>query len=588
MNMLIKKLKYLLLGVIMFMACIIIRVDASTSQQRASAANDIAKAITDSKTSLDITKYNLSCGEMNDIILKATEKATLTFDAYGGVSSVKMGHSYNPSTLQAKSVKISYNMSKNNMLKRRKAMQAVIKDVASKTNSSMSDADIALFVHDYLVANTTYDNSPVGESFTSYKVLVKGSGVCDGYSKAYKLILEELGVPVIRVSSESMNHVWNMVQIDGAWYHVDATFDDPVWSNSPYSVTKHVSHEYFLLNDKEVKGGTNPHYSWKGGYASTSTKYTGWKMRDLKTSSYYNNGYWIYNYNGNTVQSKINGKSMKTLIKGTTNVGVCGGTLYYTRGLELYSSSLNGKNAKRVKDWSSIVTSSSSKIDVMTIDPKGKIFVGILDFPAVGGRGFYRNQTVKVSPDIQYTKVKFTYVKSKSYNRIALKWKKQSDASGYIIYRSTKKTGNYKQITKITKNSTISYTDKVAFNKKYYYKIRAYNKSNGTVYSKYSSAKFCKASLPKTSKLTAKHTFRGKVSLKWKKVKGASGYYIYRSTKKSSKYKKVSTIKKGSILKSKNKISGYNRNKTYYYKVRAYRTVKGKKILGSWSTAKKV
>lgn len=71
--------------------------------------------------------------------------------------------------------------------------------------------------------------------------------------------------------------------------------------------------------------------------------------------------------------------------------------------------------------------------------------------------------------------------------------------------------------------------------------------------------------------------------IKYKKVKNAHGYEIYRSTKKKSGYKKVATTKKTSYKNKKLKS-----RKKYYYKVRAYRTVNGKKYYSSYSTVKSV
>ena len=72
----------------------------------------------------------------------------------------------------------------------------------------------------------------------------------------------------------------------------------------------------------------------------------------------------------------------------------------------------------------------------------------------------------------------------------------------------------------------------------------------------------------------------------WKKVKNADGYQIYRATKKSGKFKKIKTVKGNRVVKYTN--TKLKKNKKYYYKVRAYRTVKGKKAYGAFSTTKKI
>lgn len=75
--------------------------------------------------------------------------------------------------------------------------------------------------------------------------------------------------------------------------------------------------------------------------------------------------------------------------------------------------------------------------------------------------------------------------------KIVLSWKKSSDATGYQIYRATKKNGKYKKIKTIKKRNTVKYTNKrLKKGKRYYYKIRAYKKVSGkTYYSSFSKAK---------------------------------------------------------------------------------------------------
>lgn len=75
-----------------------------------------------------------------------------------------------------------------------------------------------------------------------------------------------------------------------------------------------------------------------------------------------------------------------------------------------------------------------------------------------------------------------------------------------------------------------------------------------------------------------------KATLSWKKITAADGYQIMRSLKKSSGYKTVETITKGTTVKYTN--TGLTKGKTYYYKVRAYKKINGVKYYGSWSTVK--
>ncbi len=81
-----------------------------------------------------------------------------------------------------------------------------------------------------------------------------------------------------------------------------------------------------------------------------------------------------------------------------------------------------------------------------------------------------------------------------------------------------------------------------------------------------------------TSLKQSKTTYTSKIKLTWNKVKGATGYEVYRATAKDGKYRKIKTLKSKSFTDSSLE-SGTN----YYYKVRAYKKVSGKKVYGTYS-----
>ena len=205
------------------------------------------------------------------------------------------------------------------------------------------------------------------------------------------------------------------------------------------------------------------------------------------------------------------------------------------------------------------------------------------------GYGYVSNKYLKIdssnqqSPTLSKPTVK---VSSNSYNSNKLSWNKVTGSSGYEVLRATSKTGTYKSVKTITSGSTVSYTDKsLATGTTYYYKVRAYRTvDKKKVYSSYSSVVSAKPVLKTPSvKLTSGSK---KATIKWEKISGSSGYEVYRATSKSGKYSKIKTITKNSTVSYVN--SSLTKNKTYYYKVRAYRTVNGKKIYSSYSVAKSV
>lgn len=173
---------------------------------------------------------------------------------------------------------------------------------------------------------------------------------------------------------------------------------------------------------------------------------------------------------------------------------------------------------------------------------------------------------------------------SSSYSAITVKWNKVEGASGYRVYRSASKSSGYKIIKTITSAQTCSYADKsTTFNKTYYYKVEAYRTENGqTIYGPQSAVRAQKKTVAAPT-VTKVSTSANAVKLTWKKVKGASGYIVYRSSSENGKYKKIATVKKASATSYRN--TNLSSSKTYYYKVKAYRTVKKKNYAGSASAA---
>ena len=194
-------------------------------------------------------------------------------------------------------------------------------------------------------------------------------------------------------------------------------------------------------------------------------------------------------------------------------------------------------------------------------------------------------QTVTAASNLTSTLAKpaLNSLTSKSYNKTVLKWRAIKNAKGYEIYRSTSAKGIYSYLTTTSK---LSYSDGgKATGKTYYYKIRAYRQINGkTLYSEYSSVRSVMVR-PSTPAITTVKALGGqKITLGWKKIAGASGYEVYRGTSKKGGYKKIKTLKKGSALSYTDKAP---KMQPYYYKVRAYRVVSGKKVFSPYSTAKK-
>lgn len=235
------------------------------------------------------------------------------------------------------------------------------------------------------------------------------------------------------------------------------------------------------------------------------------------------------------------------------------------------------------------VSWSSSNPSVVLVDAKGRI-TGKQDEITVTVSGAEKSEITETpaSSEDAAGSSKTIYkgsdyslkVKGIAYNKIQLTWKKLSGVSGYEIYRSEKMDSGYKMIRTVSGSKTTYSDSNRTTGKKYYYRIRAYYKENSIKYCSYSSGV---SVAPKLATPSVKvKAGKRKITLSWKKISGANGYVIYRSSKKNGTYKRIAVVKSGKAVKYIN--TKLPAKKKYYYKVKAYRkTTSGKKVCSSAS-----
>lgn len=126
------------------------------------------------------------------------------------------------------------------------------------TNNTPTKEKIKI-IHDYIIDNTKYDklkyenkDDNTYKSTTAYGVLVEGYGICNGYADAMAIFLNKMNIINYKISND--NHIWNLVYLDGNWYHLDLTWDDPI---SDMNINRDT---YFLItteNLEKINDGTH-------------------------------------------------------------------------------------------------------------------------------------------------------------------------------------------------------------------------------------------------------------------------------------------------------------------------------------------
>ncbi len=231
------------------------------------------------------------------------------------------------------------------------------------------------------------------------------------------------------------------------------------------------------------------------------------------------------------------------------------------------------------------------KAPIVTVkDTEGNKLVKGTDYTVVYGTGRKNvgSYSVKVTLKGNYTGVKTVYfriqpkavTKAKAvlygYDDIKVSWAKTTGAVGYRVYYKLSTAKNYtKYKTTTSANTTLAnLSDGVTYN----IKVVPYYKVSGKIVESTKYTTVSATTLKKVTKLTVVKSGT-KVKVSWANIAGESGYQISRSTKKAGT----------SIVSTYPTTTGTSRTITakkgvaYYYKVRAYKTVNGKKIYGQWS-----
>lgn len=133
--------------------------------------------------------------------------------------------------------------------------QVVNQIMTNCIDASMTDFEKELALHDYLVKNCKYSqdtSQPAGSDiYRAYGALVNGDAVCNGYAEALQLLFAcaDLQSKFVVGTADGVDHAWNLVQLDGVWYHLDATWNDPIPDQKNMVV-----HSYFNVKDDILSG----------------------------------------------------------------------------------------------------------------------------------------------------------------------------------------------------------------------------------------------------------------------------------------------------------------------------------------------
>lgn len=284
-----------------------IDVTQTKLSSKAEIMNVIKEGLQNIQETIDISKYVDSSTTINDVLDKYDEVLDDNPEIFYCYSNIY--YSYGGI------LKPVYLFPREEIPTLREAFNAKVDKVISEIiKPGMTDFQKELVIHNYITKYTSYDednflkDTVPAEDHTAYGVLMKGTGVCDGYAKVTKLLADKVGLDCSIVSGKVRNkdgvvwnlHAWNLIKLNGKYYQLDVTWDDPIPDNPDVEF-----YNYFNITDKEISAN----HKWE------SSKYP--VSDDMDYNYFYMNNAVIDNYQSffDSILNAVKSNKKEVLLK---------------------------------------------------------------------------------------------------------------------------------------------------------------------------------------------------------------------------------------------------------------------------------
>lgn len=444
------------------------------------------------------------------------------------------------------------------------AVDEKVEEVLNALNvQGKSDYGKAKAVYDYICAHTVYDYDHVEDSdyklqYTAYAALIDEKAVCQGYAVLfYRMALElNLDSRLIPGTGREEAHGWNIVNVDGSYYNADSTWD-----------AGETAYSWFLRCDENF-----PDHTRDEAYA-TEKFYAEYPMagEDYQVKESVDVPEITSVYSQSQTAAKVSWNKV---------TGADGYELYRCEDAE--ASEEEWILVKTIKS-NDIVQYNNSGLE------KGKTYYYKIRSYRMNGD---EEKTYSEYSNVAYmpASVVFTNVYSNSSSRVRLLWEEVKGAHGYQIwrksaeedYRVVKTIGDRGNELTNDQGEVTAYSNTgLEAGRTYTYRMRAFAICDGKkVYGVYSD-EMTVIVMPEAPVLKVSSPKSGRAVLNWNEIQGSSGYQIWRAEKEEGTYSIVKSITNGKTISYTN--NGLESGKTYYFKVRAYAEMEGKKTFGEYS-----
>ncbi|MGE7914755.1 transglutaminase domain-containing protein [Lysinibacillus xylanilyticus] len=226
-----------------------VQVFANYEQKNIATANSIEtlqnlieKQVMQLSTEFDI-HYTGDTSEIKDELSELIKHAIQDPYIYANISSFKWKYDGYANNIVIK-FQFTYHISQ--------AEEAFVEQTLANIIAPMhglSDLQKLQAAHDFIVLSAEYSKETEGSQYSPYTLLTENKGVCQAYALVLYRMLEMLGFEVQYVPGKvgEQLHAWVLVKLDNEWYHIDATWDDPLPDRKG-----EVRYKYFLISDRQL------------------------------------------------------------------------------------------------------------------------------------------------------------------------------------------------------------------------------------------------------------------------------------------------------------------------------------------------
>ena len=255
----------------------------------------IKKGLLDVSDSIDIKDYQVPKTDIRAIYQEVINENPELFFVSGGYS-----YYYTTSGYIGSLIPYYISDSKDEIKAMKVKFDESVDKLTKEIDEGLTDVDKALEVHNYIASHAKYNTDAYNAGtlteidHSAYGILVDHTGVCDGYSLAYRYIMKGIyNIDTVVVTSTQMSHAWNLIKIGDSYYHVDLTWDDGTMHADSGIIYYNVGYRYFLLSDEAITSMSNPHYGWEDiGIKCDNTYYDNMSLHDYDFVFYGTGGYY--------------------------------------------------------------------------------------------------------------------------------------------------------------------------------------------------------------------------------------------------------------------------------------------------------